>query len=90
MPDISFTFDTSHFEMSALKDLALVNSAVMSVTRDMSHSPIGLCGPFDQSPFGDSLRYVSTAFLSTTWDCGENAVTGKGVKEGLGGVERKH
>ena len=68
----------------------------MSVTRDTSHSPIRPWGPFGQSPFGDSLRYVSTAFLSTALDCGENAVTGEGgtivspKQEGLGGVERKH
>ena len=50
----------------------------MSVTRDMSHSPIRPWGAFDQSPFGDSLRYASTAFLSIALDCGENAATGKG------------
>ena len=44
----------------------------MSLTRDTSHSSIGPCGPFEHSPFGDSLMHASTALFSCTLDCGEN------------------
>ena len=44
----------------------------MSATSDTSQSPIGPCGPSEQSPFGDSLRHASTALLSSALDCGEN------------------
>ena len=50
----------------------------MSLTRDTSQACIGPCGPLEHSPFGDSLRHVSTAPLSCTLDCGENAVVGAG------------
>ena len=46
---------------------------LMSVTRDTSHVLIGPCGPSKHSPLGDSLRHMSTALLSCTLDCGENA-----------------
>ena len=41
--------------------------------RDTSHSPISLCGPSEQSPFGDSLRHVSMAICISSLDLGENA-----------------
>ena len=43
----------------------------MVVTLDTSHSTIGPCGPFEQSPLGDNLRHAPTASLSSTAD--ENA-----------------
>ena len=49
----------------------------MSVTRDTSHSPMGPCGPVEQSPSGDSFRHSRTALLSSNLDSGEN--TGAGV-----------
>ena len=55
---------------------------LMSLTRDTSHSPIGPCGPLKHSPLGDNLRHVSTAPLSCTLDCGENA--GVGTVEAVG------
>ena len=51
---------------------------LISVTRDTSHAWIGPCGPLEHSPLGDSLRHVSTARLSCTLDCGENARFGVG------------
>ena len=45
----------------------------MSVIRDMSHSAIGPCGLSKQSPFGDTLRYASTAFFKSSLECGEYA-----------------
>ena len=52
---------------------------LMSVTRDTSHSAIGPCESLEHSPFGDNLRHESTALLSCTLDCGENA--GVGTRE---------
>ena len=40
---------------------------------DTSHVPIDPCGPLEHAPFGDSLRHASSALLSWTLDCGENA-----------------
>ena len=45
----------------------------ISVARDTSHVPIDPCEPFIHWPFGESLRHASTALLSCTLDCGENA-----------------
>ena len=45
----------------------------MSVIRDTSHASIGPWGPWKHLPFGDSLRNLSTALLSCSLDCGENA-----------------
>ena len=70
---MSFAFDKSHFEISALKNIALENMRLMSATRDTSHFPIGPCGPLEQSPLGDSLRHALTARLSSALDSGENA-----------------
>ena len=53
----------------------------MSVILDTSHSPIGPCGPLEQSPFGDSLRHASTALLSCTFDSGKNAAGAKCIGE---------
>ena len=69
---ISFTREISHFEMSLLKDAAPRNMAFVSVTLDTSHSPIGPCGPSEQSPSGANFRQIVTAFLSSAWNCGEN------------------
>ena len=46
---------------------------LVSVTLDMSHSPISPCGPLEQSPFADSSRHALTVPLSSVLDCGENA-----------------
>ena len=53
------------------------------VTLDTSHSPIGPCGPLEQSPSGDNFRHVSTALLSCTLDCGTNAGLDCGTNAGL-------
>ena len=53
--------------------------ALISVTLLTSHSPIGPCGPLEQSLSSwDSPRHASTAPLSSVLDCGENAVVGWG------------
>ena len=52
----------------------------MSVILDTSHSPIGPCGPLEQSPFGDSLRHASTALLSCTFDSDKNAAGAKSIR----------
>ena len=48
----------------------------MSVTRDTSHSPIGPCGPSEQSPLGDTLRHALRALSSSALEGGENAGDG--------------
>ena len=80
------TLDTSHREMSPLKEFSLANKWIISVTSDTSHSAIGPCGPSEQSPSGDISRHSSTASLSSSLE--ENAaVVWRVVK--LGEVERK-
>merc|ERR1712048_1476351 len=71
MPDISFTLDTSHFEISPWNDDAPRKRSLMSDTLDTSHSPIGPCGPLAQSPSGDNSRQASTAGWSSAFDRGE-------------------
>ena len=66
------TLDMSHFERSPLNNVASRNISLISVTRDTSHSPIGPCGPLEQSPCGHILMCASTAVLSSALDCGEN------------------
>ena len=66
----------------------------MSVTPETSHSPIGPCGPLEQSPSVDRSRHALTAPLSSSCDSGENAATGVWAEQSgkvvkLGGVERK-
>ena len=46
----------------------------MSVVWDTSHSPIGPCGPVEQSPTGDSFRHAWTASLRSPVFFGENVV----------------
>ena len=67
------TLDTSHFEISALKEYLLVNMELMSVTRDTSHSPIGpnALGHF---PTDEACKHVSTAALSSALDFGAKCV----------------
>ena len=65
------TFDTSHLEMSPLNALALENMNIVLVMRDTSHSAIGPCTSWEQSPPGDSLMHASTAVWSSFRDCGE-------------------
>ena len=69
---MSFTLDTSHFEMSRLNDVIPRKIALMSVTLDKSHSPIVPCGPSEQSRSRVNVRQVVTAFLSSALDCGEH------------------
>ena len=52
--------------------------------RDTSHSPIGPCGPLEQSPFGDNFRHALTALLSSGLVSGENAGVGWGGGKTLG------
>ena len=68
MPDMVVTRDTSHFDMSPLNDFALVNTLLMSVMLDTSHSAIDPCGPVGQSPIGDNLTHASTALVSSVLD----------------------
>ena len=44
------------------------NISDMDDTLDTSHSAIGPCGLLEQSFFGDNLRHVSTALLSSALD----------------------
>ena len=48
----------------------------MSVMRDMSHSPIGPCGPLRQSLFGDRFTHSKRALLNSALSCGENTEVG--------------
>ena len=67
-----FTFETSQFEMSLLKDAAPMKTPLISVNLDTSHAPIDPCGPSEQSPFGDDFAQLVKAVLSSALDCGEN------------------
>ena len=70
---MSVTRDTSHFDMSLLKDAAPRNMALISVTLDTSHFPIAPYGPSEQSPSEDtSTRQMVMALLSSAMDFGEN------------------
>ena len=69
---MSSTRDTSHVEMSPLKDVAPMKMALMSVMLDTSHSPIGPCAWSEQSRSWDNLRQLVTALLSSGFICGEN------------------
>ena len=86
IPGMEITFETSHWEISPLKAFALENTLLMSVTRDTSHSPMGPCGPVEQSLFGDSFRHAFTAFRSCAWDIGANAV----ARAGWGAIPLSH
>ena len=78
IPDMSFTLDTSHFETSPINTAVSEKRRAMFLMLDTSHSPIGTCEPLGHSHFGDKFRHVSTAFLSSGLDCGENAGVGRG------------
>ena len=66
--------------MSLLNLIALENNALMSVTDDTSHEPIGPCSPLAQSPTGDSVKQAPTAVLSSDLSFGLNtAVVGGGA-----------
>ena len=67
--------DTSHLEMSELKDFAPEKISDMSVIADTSHSPIGPVGPFEQSPTS------WTAVRSSALDCGANTADICGTDE---------
>ena len=73
MYPISVTADTSHFDKSWLKAEARENMAAISVIADTSQSPIGPCGPLEQSPIGESLMHSLTAARSCSADSGLNA-----------------
>ena len=68
MRDMLVALDTSHLDMSPLKEFTLANTRLMSVTLDMSHSAIGPCAPLEQSPLGDNWRHASTAAWSSVVD----------------------
>ena len=70
---MSVTADTSHFDRSWLKADARKNMSSISVTADTSQSPIGPCGPSEQSPIGEYLMHLFTASLNSSLDCGLNA-----------------
>ena len=69
---MSVTWDTFHDEMSWLKDLALRNIELMTVTLETSQDPIGPFGPFEHAPIGDSVKHALTALLNSAVDCGAN------------------
>ena len=71
-PDVSFTLDTSHFEMSPLNDVAPLNISNMSLTAETFQFPIGPCGPLVQSPTGDCLRHAATAATNSGLSRGLN------------------
>ena len=73
MPCMSVTADTFHADRSWLKDRALRNMNLTSVTADTSHDPIGPCGLAEQLPTGDSLMHASTASWSSVLFRGANA-----------------
>ena len=75
---MSFTLDTSHFEMSPINTVAYEKRRAMLLMRDTSHSPIGPYRLLGQSPFGDNFRHASTVRLSSGFDSGENAGVGRG------------
>ena len=68
------TADTSHADMSWLKDCAYANIPYMLVTADTSHDPIGPCAPAEQLPTGDSLMHAPTASWSSILLWGANTV----------------
>ena len=67
------TADTSHFDNSWLKADAHQNMSLILVTAETSQSPIGPCGPWEQSPIGDILIHSSTAPRSSSLDSGLDA-----------------
>ena len=67
---MSVTRDTSHLEMSALKDVAPLNNPLMSVMRDTSHVLMAPNRLVVQAPDRDSARQVLTASLSSLVDFG--------------------
>ena len=69
---MSVTLDTSHDEMSWLKDAAPLNIPYMEVTLETSHDPIGPVGPLEHAPFVDRAKHATTAFLNSALDCGAN------------------
>ena len=76
---MSFTLDTFHFETEPMNAGANEKIKDMLLTLDTSHSPIGPCGPVEQSPFGDNFRHASMALLSSDFDCGEKTAVGRGL-----------
>merc|ERR1719201_653007 len=74
MPSILVTLRTFHLDRSRLKDLALENILSMLVTWDTSHTPIGPCGPVEQSPTGDRLRHALTAAMRCSLWRGEKHI----------------
>ena len=68
--------------MSPLK-LEKENVFLILFTLDTFHSPIGPCGPSEQSPSGDNSRHASTAILSSDFDCGEKSVFVSMVRVGV-------
>ena len=69
---ISCTLETFHFEISALNDVAPMKMAPVSVTLEMSQSPMVPYGPSEQSVPRDNFRQVLIALLSSALDCGAN------------------
>ena len=89
MPDISVTLDTSHFEMSPLKDVS-ENMPVISVTLDTSHFEMSLLNDvarvnikvmsatldtshFERSPMNDVAR-VNIKVMPMTLDTSHSAI----------------
>ena len=67
---MSVTLETSQLEMLPLNDVAPRKIDLISVTPDTFQSPIGPCGPREQSL--DNIRQVVTTVLSSALDFGEN------------------
>ena len=65
MQFILITFDTSHFEMSPLKDVALLNMLFVVVTLDTSH--------FEMSPI-NRVAYEKRVFMLPMLDTSHSAI----------------
>ena len=76
MKDMVVTLDTSHFEMSLLKEPWERNIPLMSLILDTSHPAIGPWRPVEHSPSGviRDFKHSSTASLSSSVE--GNAVSG--------------
>ena len=70
MPDISYTFDTSHFDRSPLNDDAPRNILLMSFTRDTSHFEISA---------SKELAEENRRLISVTRDTSHDPITPYGL-----------
>ena len=74
---MSVTLETSHIEMSAVKDATPMKIALMSATFDTFHSLIGPCGLAELLKSRQKSWQELTALESSALDCGENTDAGE-------------